>query len=148
MRQIFRTVAVCMTLLPGVAGACEILEPFEVASLAAADIVLIGEVSGYQELNDAPGAALVTVRVAEVVKGKAETEMVLIWNSGMAMGPFEERARGKVVIGAMATGRAVSEWTYDERPDLPMIVQPYCGDVWLQPATAALVAEVKSAIGS
>jgi hypothetical protein len=144
MKRMFGAVAIMAALMPGVVAACAVLTPFSVEQIGMADIILVGEVTGFEMLREGPGAALVTVRVAEIVKGKAETEMVLVWNSGMAMGPYEPRARGKVLIGAMATGRTLSEWTYDERPDLPMIVQPYCGDVWMQPATRALVADVKA----
>ncbi len=144
MRQIFQSVAVMAVLLPGTAAACSMLQPFEVDSLRMADIILVGEVTGFELLNEAPGAALVTLRVTDTIKGDVEDEQVLIWNDGMAMGPFEPRARGEVIIGAMAVGRAGDRFVTDFRPDLPMIVQPYCGDVWMQPATAALVAEVKA----
>ena len=143
MRQILKAGAICVALMPGVATACAILAPFEVGSLSKADIILLGEVIGFKMVHEAPGAALVTLRVTEAIKGTAAEEVVLIWNEGLAMGPYEPRARGMMVIGAMATGRQPDPVHYDHRPDLPMIVQPYCGDVWMQPATPTLLAEVR-----
>ena len=142
MRQIFAAVAVGAVLLPGAAAACAQLTAFAVDSLLRADIILVGEVTGFERVSEAPGAALVTVRVSEAIKGGAGAEMVLIWNDGGAMGPSEARARGRVVIGAMATGRASATMVTDLRPDLPMIAQPFCGDVWMQPATPDMVAAV------
>ena len=72
---------------------------------------------------------------------------MLVWNSGMAMGPHESRAKGRVLVGAMAGARiAVSDMVPDERPDLPAIVQPYCGEVWMQPATRRTVAEARKVL--
>lgn len=84
MDQIFRTFTVRAVLLPQGVAACAVLSPFAVDSLVAADIILTGKVTGYQGLNAAPGAALVTVQVAEVikgevVKGEAGAEIALIW---------------------------------------------------------------------
>jgi hypothetical protein len=146
MRQIFQAVAIGLALGPGVAGACTYMEPFAVESLATADIILVGEVRAYQVLNVAPGAALVTVRVREVLKGEAEAEMVLVWNSGMASGPHEGATIGRVLIGAALAGRAPSNMVEDARPDLPMILQPYCGVASIQPATPALVAKAKAMV--
>ena len=62
----------------------------------------------------------------------------------MAQGPHEAQARGRVLVGAMMGGRSpVSDSAPDARPDLPSIVQPYCGEVWMQPATKAVVAEAR-----
>ena len=62
----------------------------------------------------------------------------------MAQGPHEARARGHVLVGAMMGGRSpVSDSAPDTRPDLPSIVQPYCGEVWIQPATKSVVAEAR-----
>jgi hypothetical protein len=79
MGQIFRTFTVRAVLLPQGVAACAALSPFAVDSLVAADIILTGEVTGYQDLYSAPGAALVTVQVAEVIKGEAGAEIALIW---------------------------------------------------------------------
>jgi hypothetical protein len=146
MRQFFQGVAVMAALMPGMAWGCTQLAPFAAESLVMADIVMVGEVTGFEMIHEGPGAALVTVRVSEVMKGEAGGETVMVWNDGQAMGPFEPRARVNVVIGAMAVGREGDALVTDFRPDLPMIVQPYCGDVWMQPATPALVAEVKAMI--
>lgn len=144
MRRILQAVAVCAALLPLEVAACAVLSPFAVDSLVAADIILTGEVTGYQDLYSVPGAALVKVQVAEVIKGEVGADMVLIWNAGMATGPHEPLAQGKVLIGTMAPGRAADPARTDLRPDLPMIVQPLCGEVWIRPVTPALVAGAKA----
>jgi hypothetical protein len=142
MRKI--VLAVAMALTPGAGAACTWLEPFEMAGIGGAELVIVGEVTGYQDLGTAWGSALVTVQVDEVLKGKVKGEVTFIWNSGMAQGPHESRAKGRVLIGAMRGGRmAVSDRMPDVRPDLPAIVQPYCGEVWMQPASPAVVAEAK-----
>lgn len=146
MRHILHTLALTAALLPGASVACTVLSPFSVNSLSMADIILVGEVTGFKMIHQGPSAALVTVRVTDVLKGTAAADMVLIWNDGMAMGPFAPRAQGIMVVGAMAPGRATDPAVPDFRPDLPMIVQPYCGDVWMQPATPALLAEVKALV--
>jgi hypothetical protein len=139
--------AVAVALMPGAVGACTWLQPFEMTQIAGADLVLLGEVTGYQDLDTPQGTALVTLQVEEALKGKAKGEMVLVWNSGMAQGPHKARATGRVLLGAMAGGRlAVSTMVPDERPDLPAIVQPLCGEVWMQPATAATVAAARKVL--
>ena len=142
MRKI--VLAVAMAMLPGVAAACEVLEPFQMARIGGAELVIVGEVTGYQDLGTAWGSALVTVEVEEVLKGRAKGEVTFIWNGGMAQGPHESRAKGWVLIGAKKAGRiAVSDMVTDVRPDLPAIVQPYCGEVWMLPATPAIVSDAK-----
>lgn len=145
MRKIMLAVAVA--LLPGVGAACTWLQPFEMTQIAGAELVVVGKVTGYQDLGTPQGTALVTLQVEEVLKGKAKGEMLLVWNAGMAQGPHEARATGRVLIGAMAGGRiAVSSMVTDERPDLPSIIQPYCGEVWMQPATKANVTAARKVL--
>jgi hypothetical protein len=139
--------AVAAALLAGPGSACTFLQPFEMAQIGGAALVLVGEVTEYQDLGTPWGSALVTVQVEAALKGKAEGEMTFIWNAGMAQGPHESRAKGRVLIGAMQGGRiAVSDRAPDVRPDLPSIVQPYCGEVWMQPATTAAVAAARQAL--
>ncbi len=145
MRRIMLAVAVA--LLPGVGAACTWLKPFEMTQIAGAELVVVGKVTGYQDLGTPQGTALVTLQVEEVLKGKAKDEMLLVWNAGMAQGPHESRATGRVLAGAMRGGRlAVSSMVTDERPDLPAIVQPLCGEVWMQPATKANVAAAREVL--
>jgi hypothetical protein len=142
MRKI--VLAVAMALMPGATAACTWLEPFDVSRIAGADLVILGEVTGYASVPDSWQSALVTVRVDEVLKGRAKGEVTFVWNSGMAQGPHESRAKGRVLIGAMKGGRiAVTDMVPDARRDLPSIVQPLCGDVWMQPASAALVTKAR-----
>ena len=129
------------------ASACTVLEPFDMAQIDGAELVLVGEVMDYQDLGSPTGAALVTVAVEEVLKGQANGEVTFVWNGGLAQGPHEARARGRVLIGAMEGGRlVVTSRITDKRPDLPSIVQPYCGEVWMQPATARAVAAAREAV--
>jgi hypothetical protein len=145
MRKFVMTVAAA--LLPGMGAACSRLEPFDIAKIGGAELILVGEVTGYEDLNTPQGTALVTLQVDTVLKGTAEGQIVLVWNSGLAQGPYEPRARGRVLIAAMEGGRlALSEIVPDMRPDLPAIVQPLCGDVWMQSATPELLAEVMAVI--
>jgi hypothetical protein len=145
MRTFMMTVALGMSPVAG--QACTLLSPFEMSQIGGADIVVVGEVTGYQSLGTSWGAALVTVEVEEVLKGKAEGEVTFIWNAGMAQGPHEARATGTVLIGAMKGGRlAQSDLSPDERPDLPSIVQPYCGEVWMMPAKVTTVTAAREAL--
>lgn len=138
---------VAMALVPAAGTACTWLEPFDMARIAGADLVLVGKVTEYHDLGTPQGTALVAVQIEEVLKGSAVGEMVLVWNSGMAQGPHESRARGRVLIGAMQAGRlAVSSMLPDERPDLPAIVQPLCGEAWMKPATKATVAAARKVL--
>lgn len=140
-------VVVAGLLVAGPTDACEVLEPFQMARIGGADLVLVGEVSAYEDLGTPWGSALVTVSVGEVLKGDAEGEVTFIWNGGMAQGPHEARAKGRVLIGAKRGGRiVVSDRTPDVRPDLPSIIQPYCGEVWMQPATAGAIAAAREAL--
>lgn len=134
-------------LAAGPTAACSVLAPFEMAGIGGADLVLVGQVLSYQDLGTPWGAALVTVAVDAVLKGDVVGEVTFIWNAGMAQGPHEGRAKGRVLIGAMRGGRiAVSDMTPDVRPDLPSIIQPYCGEVWMQPATAGAVTAAQEAL--
>jgi hypothetical protein len=140
-------VAVVLGLMPAVGQACTYLEPFEIGRIGAAEIVVVGKVTGYEPLPvHGVGAALVTVAVEEVLKGEAAGEVTFVWNGGMAQGPHESRATGRVLIGAAKGGRAVNPMWPDARPDLPSMVQPYCGEVWMVPATKASVAEARKVL--
>jgi hypothetical protein len=145
MRKI--VLAVAMAMLPGVGAACEVLEPFQMSRIDGAELVIVGEVTDYQDLGTAWGSALVTVQIEEVLKGRAKDEITFIWTSGMAQGPHESRATGPELIGAMKGGRiAVTTMVPDVRPDLPSIVQPLCGEVWMQPASADRVEAARKAL--
>lgn len=145
MWKVILTVAAAFGTVP--AAACTVLEPFDVAQIGGAELVLVGKVTAYEDLGTPSGAALVTVAVEEVLKGRIKGEVTLVWNGGLAQGPHEARARGRVLIGAMRGGRlVVTSRIHDERPDLPSIVQPYCGEVWMQPATAKAVAAAREAL--
>jgi hypothetical protein len=149
MRQVMlKGIAVVAgAFIAGPSVACAVLEPFEMARIGGAELVLVGEVTGYQDLGTPWGAALVTVAVEEALKGEVVGEVTFIWNAGMAQGPHETQAQGVVLIGARREGRiAVSNRAPDARPDLPSIVQPYCGEVWMQPATAGTVAAAREAL--
>jgi hypothetical protein len=139
--------AVVLGLMPMAGQACTYLASFEMSGIGGAELVIVGKVTRYQDLGTDWGAALVTVTVEVALKGEAEGEITFIWNAGMAQGPHEARATGRVLIGAMKGGRlAVSDRAPDARPDLPSVVQPYCGEVWMQPATKASVAEAREAL--
>lgn len=140
-------IVVAGLFVAGPTAACSVLEPFEMTRIGGADLVLVGEVLSYEDLGTSWGSALVTVAVDEVLKGEVDGEVTFIWNAGMAQGPHEGRAKGRVLIGAMRGGRiAVSDMTPDVRPDLPSIIQPYCGEVWMHPATAERVATAQEAL--
>ncbi len=140
--------ALCMTALfaaaPG--GACTWLAPFDMSRIGGADLVLVGRVTGYLTLNEAPGAALVTLDVDEALKGDLTGEVLLVWNSGMAQGPHAARAQGRVLVGVMAAGRAADPMAVDARPDLPAIVQPGCSEVWMMPALDQTVKAARKAL--
>lgn len=145
MRKIL--MAVALWLLPVAGQACTLLQPFEMSQIGGAELVFVGKVTGYEDLGTPQGTALVTVTVEEALKGRIAGEVTLVWNSGMAMGPHPSRAKGRVLIGAMQGGRiAVSDMTPDERPDLPAIVQPYCGEVWMLPATRQSLRDAREAL--
>ncbi len=140
--------AVALGLMPVAVQACALLAPFEMSQIGGAEIVAVGKVTDYAPVTDNWNAALVTVQVDEVLKGQIEGEVTFIWNGDMAQGPHAARATGRVLIGAMKGGRtAVNEFAPDARPDLPAIVQPYCGEVWMLPATKATVAKAWEALG-
>ena len=145
MRRIL--LAVATMLAPGMGAACTFLSPFEMTQIGGAELVLVGEVTEYADLGTPWGAALVTIKIEETLKGKAKGKMVLVWNGGMAQGPHQSRATGRVLIGAMEGERiAVSDMAPDARPDLPSIVQPYCGEVWMLPASKATIAAARKAL--
>jgi hypothetical protein len=145
MHRIMLAFAVMWVGGPG--AACSQLEPFEIGQIAGAELVVLGEVTDYRDLGTAWGAALVTVRVTESMKGRLAGEVTFVWNGGMAQGPHESRATGRVLIGAMKGGRiAVTTMVPDERPDLPSIVQPYCGEVWMIPAADDTVSKARTAM--
>jgi hypothetical protein len=138
---------VAFGLISEMGRACTLLSPFDIDQIAGAEIVLVGKVTGYLPVEDSWNAALVTVEVEEVLKGRAPGEVTFVWNGGMAQGPHEARARGRVLIGAMQGGRiAVGDRTSDARPDLPSIVQPYCGEVWMVPASRETVADARKVL--
>lgn len=141
-------VAVAGVLWAGAGATCTLRAPFDMAQIGGAELVVVGRVTGFEALPvPGLGAALVTVAVEESLKGGLVGEVTLVWNSGMAQSPSEGLARGRVLIGAMAGGRiAVSDRTPDARPDLPSIVQPYCGEAWIRPATQQSVAAAREAL--
>jgi hypothetical protein len=148
MRQIFRALSFSAALLPAAAEACVVSGGFPISEIGAADLIVTGRVTDFEEVSLVPRAALVTIRVAEVMKGVAEegADMVLVWNSGQAGGPDAWLAQGDVLVAAMAAGRAEKRVKYDHRPDLPMIVQPNCSSGWIKRLTPRLRAEVKAVI--
>lgn len=129
-------------------AACTLRMPFDMAQIGGAELVVVGQVTGFEVLPvPGLGAALVTVAIEESLKGGLAGEVTFVWNSGMAQTPSERVARGRVLIGAKSGGRiAVSDRTPDARPDLPSIVQPYCGEVWMQKALPALVKAAREAL--
>ncbi len=144
----FRILAiVAFAAQTGIGNACTQLAPFEMGQISGAEIVVVGQVIDYTPVEGTWNAALVTVSIEEVLKGSAKGEVTFVWNGGLAQGPHETRAKGRVLIGAMKGGRiAVSTMAPDERPDLPSIVQPYCGEVWMQPATERSVAAARETL--
>jgi hypothetical protein len=139
--------AVAAVMIAGPGAACTWLQPFDMAMIGGAELVIVGEVTEYRDLGTPWGAAILTVEVETVLKGKVGDEVTLVWNAGMAQGPHESRTKGRVLIGAMDGGRiAVSDMAPDVRPDLPSVVQPYCGEVWIQPATDATLAAAREAL--
>jgi hypothetical protein len=144
----FRLLAiVALAAQPGTGSACALLAPFDMGQISEADIVVVGRVVDYSQVEGVWNAALVTVSIEESLKGSASGEVTFVWNGGLAQGPNPSRAKGRVVIGAMKSGRiAIGDVTPDERPDLPSIVQPYCGEVWMQPATARSVAAARESL--
>lgn len=145
MGRVILTVALFLLAGPGLA--CVLRAPFDPARIDGAQIVVVGKVTGYQELETLPASALVTVAVEISLKGQASGMVTFVWNSGLAQGPHPGAAKGRVLIGAMRGGRiAVSDRVPDARPDLPSIIQPYCGEMWMQPATARLLRKVREAL--
>ena len=136
--------AVTATLLPGTAMACAVMSPFTLSDLAGADIVVSGEVITFEALPDPSWAALITVRVDQVLKGEAEGEMVFVWNGGTAQSPFEDLARGGVLLRAMVPGAPPGPSFADARPDLPRLAQGICGEVWMVPADEPAMAEARA----
>ncbi len=148
MRHYLRALAVAVAVAPAAGGACTLRAPFDMAQIDGAELVFVGTVTGFEMLpTRGTGAALVTVTVEERLKGRISGEVTLVWNGGMAQGPTERVAQGRVLIGAAKGGRlAQSDRTPDARPDLPSIIQPYCGEVWIQPATRRVVAAAREAL--
>jgi hypothetical protein len=141
------TMAAVLGLMPVAGLACSYLEPFEIANIAAAELVVVGKVTEFRMIEEAWGAALVTVRIEDSLKGDLTGEVTFVWNSGMAQGPYEDRTKGTLLIGAAKGGRSpAKDIAPDARPDLPSIIQPYCGEVWMLPASAATVAEARKAL--
>ncbi len=136
--------AVVAALVPGAGMACAVMSPFNLSDLAGADIVVAGEVIAYEALPEPGWAALVTVRVDQVLKGAAEGEMVFVWNGGMAQGPDEALARGRVLLGAMEAGTPPAPSFGDARPDLPRLGQNICSEVWMVPADEPVMAEARA----
>ncbi|MCU0828092.1 MAG: hypothetical protein MUE52_11955 [Tabrizicola sp.] len=140
-------VTVAVAVLPVSGTACTLLAPFDMGQIGGAELVVVGEVTDYAMVEGTWNAALVTVQIDETLKGRATGEVTFVWNGGMAQGPHEARAKGRVLIGAMEGGRiALSTLVPDERPDLPSIIQPYCGEVWMQPASPAVVKAARKAL--
>ena len=130
--------------LPGMGLACAVMTPFALTDLAGADIVVAGEVTGYRVLSEQDGTALITVDVDQVLKGAEPGEMVFVWNAGMAEGPGPEKAKGRVLLGAMAVGSPAAPSFGDARPDLPRLGQNICSEVWLVPADEPVMAEARA----
>ena len=64
--------SVADALAAGPWAACAVLSPFEMSQIGGAELVIIGEVTGYQDLGTAWRAALVMIKVEEALKGRAE----------------------------------------------------------------------------
>lgn len=146
MRQ--TVLAFVLAALPIAAGACTVRKPFDITQIAGAEVVVVGQVTGFEALPSAGfGAALVSVEIEETLKGRMSGAVTFVWNGAMAQAPTPDWARGRVLIGAMRGGRiAVSDRSPDARPDLPSIVQPYCGEVWMQQATNRRVQAAREAL--
>lgn len=126
---------------------CALRIPFDMTRIGAADLVVVGRVTGYTALESGVGAALVVVEVEETLKGGARGKVTFVWNGGLAQAPTERIASGRVLIGAMRGGRlGQSDRMPDARPDLPSIIQPYCGEVWMQPATPETLRAAREAL--
>lgn len=136
--------AFAVALVPGAGTACAVMSPFNLSDLAGADMVVVGEVTNYEDLPESDWAALLTVQVDQVLKGEAGGEMVFVWNGGMAQGPYEPLARGRVLLGAKDAGTAPGASFVDARPDLPRLGQNICSEVWMVPADEPVVAEARA----
>ena len=136
--------AVTLALVPGAGMACAVMSPFAISNFAGADIVVAGEVTGYEVLSELDGTALITVDVDQVLKGAVLGEMVFVWNAGMAGGPGPEKAKGRVLLGAMAVGSPSATSFGDARPDLPRLGQNICSEVWMVPADEPVMAEARA----
>lgn len=139
--------AVAIGLMPMEGAACALRTPFDMTGIGAAELVVVGRVTGYTALESGFGAALVVIEVEETLKGLARGEVTFVWNGSLAQAPTERIASGRVLIGAMRGGRpGQSDRMPDARPDLPSIIQPYCGEVWMQPARPGTLRAAREAL--
>jgi hypothetical protein len=131
------------------ASACMIAQSFKPAMMAHADLVFVGQATDFKAIQGSQ-SAVVVIAVLDPIKGDVEDTITALWPVATMLGRFEGRVMREPMIFAIFAAnnpdRSANKSFEDVRPDLPMIAQPLCHDLWIQPATPALIAEIKTVL--
>jgi hypothetical protein len=131
------------------AFACMITQSFKPEMMVNADLVFVGQATSFEAIQGTRSAVL-TIAVQDTIKGETENTITALWPVATMLGPFEGRVMSEPMVFAIfaidSPNRSGNKSFEDVRPDLPMIAQPLCHDLWIQPATPDLIADVRKAL--
>jgi hypothetical protein len=141
------TTAMFCTATPALA--CMVTLSFEPTMMVHADVVVVGQATDFVAIQGTQSAVL-TIAVLDPIKGEPEGTITALWPLATMLGRFEGRVMSEPMIFPIFAvdnpDRSANLSFVDVRPDLPMIAQPVCNENWVQPATPALIADVRKAL--
>jgi hypothetical protein len=149
MARILCIAATALVLDTNPSLACFMAHSFQASDIVEADLVFVGQATEFTPINGSE-SALLTIAVIEPLKGEMQGSLVALWPAAPTLGDFKGQVMQEPMIFATFAIGHPDRWPnaalQDNRPDLPMIVQPPCAATGVQPATPALIADVKKAI--
>lgn len=149
-RHIAALAAVIGLLNTSSAFACAAESRHKIAVFDSASLVVVGNVVRFEPIADTD-TVLLTLSVTERLRGWASDEVTLSWTTNFYSGPPTVwKSDPHIIVAAYAPGTyeriRTNSVMGDVRPDLPAIIDAFCGVTGIYPATGANISKFKSAL--
>jgi hypothetical protein len=146
-RRIAALAAVLGLLTTSSAFACATESRHKIAVFDSASLVVVGDVVRVEPIADTD-TVLLTLRVTERLRGWASDEVTLSWTTNFYSGPPAVwTSDPHIIAAAYAPGTSerikMNSFMGDVRPDLPAIIDAFCGKTGIYPATDANISEFR-----
>ena len=148
---------ILVSVAPQSASACIDFAQFELADMATADAILVGEITDYQIVSTGESGlvsdyAIITMVVDRALKGYGTGEVDLYWSNSTFEMP-EELSVTQPALVAVVRGeseglplRGPSATIFpSERPDLMQVLQAPCSSPFILPYSKAVAQAVQQA---